>query len=224
MVHIRRKLHPALMFVSSRVMKSIPSDSLFGVDLTGEYLRSADLRSTDLRSVIFRRADLSRSSFVGAQLDNADFEGAILSKADFRLTSGVQCNFRRAVLTGWVDFQEADLQTACFDQAKILGDFSRSNLKGSVFRQSCLGGGKSPTTFLLADLRSAIFDEAFIISCSFEGADLRGADFSKVASRTVTHSGRVALSDSLSFFGALFDDSTIWPLGFDPISRGLRRV
>ncbi len=111
-----------------------------------------------------------------------------------------------------------DLHKADFVYRELRGaDFSGSNLVGSSL-QGCdlrvatlAGANLTGARINLADLRGANLRNAITQSTSFhqarlEGADLTGTDLSSADLR------------------ATYDESTIWPQGFDPIQAGAVHV
>jgi uncharacterized protein YjbI with pentapeptide repeats len=87
------------------------TESLVGVDLSGE----------DLRRVDFRGADLSDARFVDAKLADAQFEGAQLAHADLTGATGlVGSQFARADLTGAI--LPSGIRFGAFDTANEVAE------------------------------------------------------------------------------------------------------
>lgn len=105
--------------------------------------------------------------------------------------------------------------------------FDGSDLRGSDFSGSDLYGANLCDTnlelckFVNADLRSA-----FIARVSFRNADLHGARFSLDEMGGALRLNEVDFSDAnldgADFTGAIYDSMTIFPIGFNPDSRGLK--
>lgn len=112
----------------------------------------------------------------------------------------------------------ADLHGASFVYRELRGaDFSGANLIGASLQGCDLRAATfaranlSGTVFYKADLRGASLRDATLESTDFhqtrlEGADLTGVDLTKVDLR------------------ATYDESTIWPQGFDPVPAGAVHV
>lgn len=102
------------------------------------------------------------------------------------------------------DFVYRELRGADFSGANLAeASLQGCDLRAASFARANLTG----TGFYLADLRGANFRDSTLGSTSFhqarlEGADLTGVDLSKVDLR------------------ATYDESTIWPQGFDPLPAG----
>lgn len=101
---------------------------------------------------------------------------------------------------------EADLHFADLTGAVLRGaDLTRADLTGTSLRQTVL----VETTLHQADLRDAVLVEAMA-----EEADLRGTDLTR-ANLTDTDLTGATLR------GALADNDTVWPDGFDPAAAGV---
>jgi hypothetical protein len=96
--------------------------------------------------------------------------------------------------------------------------FWYAQAEGVSFKNAILEG----TDFSDADLRKADFSGALLANADFRGADLEGSNlrhtFFKEANFRTSNLKDVDLS------GAIFDDKTVWPAGFDPIQVGARRI
>lgn len=111
-----------------------------------------------------------------------------------------------------------ELESISFEGANIENsDFSGSDLYGATFRQAKCDSCK----FVDADMRSSsVFDAVF------RNSDMRGASFALDNTGCPVLLVGVDFSnsnlDGADFTGAIYDDTTIFPDGFDPASRGLR--
>lgn len=104
------------------------------------------------------------------------------------------------------DFQNAKLHKAVMKYT-VASDarFQRADLRGALLRYSVL----TDVRFTEADCRGTDFSYCLLTDADFSGADLRGAIFSN------------------AMLGGRFDDKTVYdqstkfPVGFDPKARGL---
>jgi uncharacterized protein YjbI with pentapeptide repeats len=78
------------------------------------------------------------------------------------------------------------------------------------------------TDFGDANLRNTNFVGAFLIDADFKGADLEGSDLSGTYLQGANLRAR-SLKD-VNFRGAVYDDKTVWPGGFDPIKAGATKT
>ncbi len=107
--------------------------------------------------------------------------------------------------------------------------FSRSDLSGADFTGSDLYGSFLLETNLSqckmqgVDLRYSYIDDV-----RFRGADLRNARFSwdEMGGRLVLHAVDFtgANLEGADFAGAIYDDATIFPEGFNPAQRGMIKL
>jgi uncharacterized protein YjbI with pentapeptide repeats len=142
------------------------------------------------------RIDLSGKILRNVDFSNADLSGADLSRADLR-----SATFHGANLSG------ANLQNANLKRSSLLGaDLSRADLRCATFHGANLSG---------ANLQNADLKRSSLLGADFTGADLRGADLTQA---TVEDSDRKLLI----FEKAIYNQSTHFPVGFNPRSLGAR--
>jgi hypothetical protein len=98
------------------------------------------------------------------------------------------------------DFSHRKLNSASFRGNRM----DKSSFAASELRRADFSG----TNLYAANFRGAILDGADMSGAHLEGADLRGASL-KGANLSKTRVG-----------GALYDEATIWPDGFDPVAAG----
>ena len=154
------------------------------------------LAGLNLKGAILPRLDLS-----GADLFKANFENAILNDAQLP-----NANLKNAALS------RADLSHAKLNGAKLSGaDLSHAKLWGADLSN--------------ADLKRIIPDnknEALLSGTNLQAADLRGITLSKADLRNVDLR-KANLSDvdlkEANLQGALYDEETKFPTGFDPRSK-----
>lgn len=157
----------------------------------------------------FHDQNLAGKSFDNASLNGADFSDATLKEARFDNASLKRANFKDADLQGtWLT--GADLTDADLTDAKGQPLCSRSHFDHAKLQRIHLTADNS--TFKGADLREAIV-AGYIWNCDFTGADLRGAN---LRGMTVPPKGQAPNR----WKGALYDDDTAWPEGFDPVAEG----
>jgi len=121
------------------------------------------------------------------------------------------CDLRRA------DFSGQALEGICIDDSDLReADFAGSDMYwASAFRANCEG----------VIFRDANLNGANLIKTNFRGADLRGAYISldnllgspKLQGADLTG----ALLEGAVLIGCQYDDSTIFPSGFDPATHGM---
>jgi uncharacterized protein YjbI with pentapeptide repeats len=140
-------------------------------------------------------------------MNGANFSNAILRSASFRTSSLKNANFKGADLTS-TDFYQADLTGA--DLRDFTGNPSlaytkldKANMEGTTVLQPGFRVSFRGTNLKGAKITGVFGDY------DFTGADLRGANL------------RGCMIDQQSRFrGAIYDDDTAWPDGFDPAGHG----
>ncbi|OJT27667.1 hypothetical protein BO221_03260 [Archangium sp. Cb G35] len=133
------------------------------------------------------------TDFSGAQLDGAILK-ATLDHVRFR-----GCSMVKADLTS-ADVRGADLSGANLTSAS----FQFSDARGAVLADADLTEAK----FMSANLRDASFERAVLTRANLLQTRLHGANL------------RDAHIEETKFFGALYDKSTRWPVGFNPEAAG----
>jgi Pentapeptide repeats (8 copies) len=105
-----------------------------------------------------------------------------------------------------------DLQLAGLDRACLAGaDLEGADLRWAWLRSACLDGAD----LTYADLRDAHLDGASLVGAEMTGTQLRGAHLEAASLLTVTDLDQAQLE------GALADDETVWPEGFNPREAGV---
>ncbi|HWB61328.1 MAG TPA: pentapeptide repeat-containing protein [Chthoniobacteraceae bacterium] len=160
----------------------------------------------------FHDQNLKNHDFRQTTLNGANFEGATLDGANFNNASAKNANFKGASLGGgggMTTFQMTDLTGADFRESTGKPFFDRATLDKANFE----GVALSPEGCSLrgADLKGAKLVDA-MNHCDFTGADLRGANL-----RAAMPSGL----KSSKWKGAIYDDDTSFPDGFDPKDYGM---
>jgi len=169
--------------------------ALSGRDLSQFLLHGKRLTKAVMEHTNFQAADLSCGQMDGAKLDGANLKGANLTGARFRHAQVWDTDLRNSDLYN-ANFQYADLSSARFDDDSHLSytDFRKAILDGATFAGAYVGG---------------IDEDDFEGPADLRGASLVGADFS-----------HADLSGAL-LKGALADQSTKWPSGFNPAKAGV---
>lgn len=165
-----------------------------------------DFHDQELNGKSFKQASLSNADFTDATLRGADFTGAILKGAVFKGADLASAIFNEANLTGasftgavfdsqrWALFQRADLSKTNFEGV----DVTNLRFDTAKFREANLRNTKG-WGFLASDN-------------DFSKADLRGANF-----RGMHYYQEGSIP---RFRGAIYDEDTTWPDGFDPKAAG----
>jgi uncharacterized protein YjbI with pentapeptide repeats len=174
-------------------------------------LHGADLRGADLHGARFREASLVSAKLDAATVSLADLRGAVLVPDALVGDTSTQPDNRARPAT----FRKADLERANLRRLELGGvNFRGALLAGADLRDSRLTdiipGDRA--TFRNAFLVFADLQNSFVGSVDFRGATLGGARF--CGARDLR---RARLE------GARYDDTTRWPRGFDPKSRGAKR-
>jgi uncharacterized protein YjbI with pentapeptide repeats len=132
-------------------------------------------------------------------LKDNDFDGADLSNADLR----------------GMNFEGANFSDATLDYA---------NLRGA----NCWTASFYRASMRYTDMRSGIFDGADFQQADLTNADVRNSNFSNLGSEVVSDFSRAIMlgiqAEGANFFGAFYDESTIFSDDFDPDSHGMTLV
>lgn len=165
------------------------------VEVLGTLKALLDAHPADTEAMRLRVDSLIRTGQVSRlPPDWRDFTGLRANGADFSGRNLDHAVFRDVHLSAPL-FAGADLGGADFSKAKIWdGDFFRANLAG-------------------ASLRNAYFRNVVLREAKLDGADLTRADL-----RRADLAG--ASLESANLTGAVYNDATIWPDGFDPNAAG----
>jgi uncharacterized protein YjbI with pentapeptide repeats len=151
--------------------------------------------------------NLPKSDFSNKSLNGANFSDAILDYSYFRKTSLKKANFKGASIK-WATFSGADLTETDFRETDGSASFDEANLSKANLEGVTLSGVHSNVNFRGANLKKTKISASFI-NCDFSGVDLRGANL-----RGSTHGNS-------RWKGALYDDDTAFPEGFDPKQAGM---
>lgn len=142
-------------------------------DLRGSRLSGASLWAANLRAVDARAADLREANCFGADFEGADLGGANLQGANLSFCM-LKC----------VNFEGADLSGANLSGAYILGVKNIHQMLSSATNLSRVNLARAYIWSIGCDLdlsgrnlRGACFEEAYVSTVIFNGADLTAARF-----------------------------------------------
>ena len=179
-----------LILICGLVTVSLSFARADGKDFHDQDLKGRDFTKDDLKGADFSDAVLKDCNFYHGNLPGANFKGADVN-AQFAGANAQGCDFREAKLSLFA-FQ-ADFSKANFEGV----DMSKISLLTNKFRGANLKKTKG-------------WGQAS--SCDFSGADLRGANLRGMNWMN---------SDAVPRFrGAIYDEDTTWPEGFDPKAAG----
>lgn len=192
-----------------------------------DFLRSAEIIDADHSVFNFAKANLSKidlSEVTLAHFDalkGANFSHADLSKADLRGSNLSEANLEGAnlegALLGGCNLSRANLSRANLSVAFLGGgaNLSEAILHEADLREASLNGANLRDTVLdEANLRKADLHMANLTGTSVRQADLGGSNLSGAYLIT-----RASLSDA-NLSNATYDENTVWPEDFDPITAG----
>jgi uncharacterized protein YjbI with pentapeptide repeats len=222
--------------------------SLTGTDLLNADFAGADLRGTNLtEAALFPFAhyvganlaglNLADAPMLGADLDGADLTDVVFSGADLTYARLRGADLRRADLTDadlyqaqmkGADLRETNLQLAArFKATYTDADLSGLDLTGADFSPILRSPYSMRVSFDGATLVGTSLHNANLSFARFNNADLRGADLGG-AQLTDTVGQLYDPVDSMrvepaaaTFSGAVYDQFTEFPDGFDPAAEGM---
>ncbi|WP_455649062.1 pentapeptide repeat-containing protein [Enterocloster citroniae] len=135
--------------------------------------------------------------------DDICFSRCILTNLDMSHSSYLNCDFRYAetkcTLFNYSNFEKSRL----IGMESAMADYSKANLKSTLIISSDFSGG------------------------SLNGADLTGSTLSNVNFNFCDLRGAILECDELdtcTFDNAVYDDSTVWSLGFKPNLFGAKLI
>jgi uncharacterized protein YjbI with pentapeptide repeats len=200
----RQSLQLALTMQNDLRRIALAGRDLHGFFLAEKRLDNSNLEGTNLMEADLQHASLTWANLAGARLDEANLYGADLSGISSEVHRGTDEASVEPVSLRGADLGEADLVDADLFGA----DLTRALLVTARLREAFL---------FEARLRGAALIYADLRDSDLEGADLRG---SRLGGATLCR----ARLRSVKLEGALYDDATRWPPGFDPTRRGARRT
>ncbi|MCB0083279.1 MAG: pentapeptide repeat-containing protein [Caldilineaceae bacterium] len=212
-LRVQRRSSPVLL----KRMKG--EDANFaGLDLSGMDLNGADLHDCNFTGANLKRADLSRANLTEARLTRCD-----LARADLRRANLCGAELRDAILYGTnldgANLEQCDLRNALYDSATIWPQGIDGTLIGAIgpaaqLRNAILSGmdlgsaDLSEVNLSRADLSYTQFIGANLTQANLGGADLKGANLAQAELK------------GANLREARYDEHTLWPVGFEPETRG----
>jgi uncharacterized protein YjbI with pentapeptide repeats/membrane protein implicated in regulation of membrane protease activity len=181
----------AVTIIGRRV---VAQDTDAPISLSRTALAGATLTGAHLERALLSGANLEGADLFKAHLNAADLEGANLRNAGLLLAS-----LNDTVLWG-VNAEGARLYGASLEGAALKG----ANLKSA---------GLTGANLKDAGLHSADLSGADLTGANLEGAGLEGANLEGANLQGANMRGAVMLN-------ALYDETTIWPNGFDAAAQG----
>jgi uncharacterized protein YjbI with pentapeptide repeats len=163
-------------------------------------------------------ADLHRANLRGADLRGAALQNTNLShvSSDDRhrewgpLPTATDAQFRGA------DLADADLSGANLTGADLTGaNLQRATLVGANLQRATL----ALTDLRDADLRHVNMEDACVAGCDLTSANLMSADLTGIDLLNWVCYGE-GWSRQNDLTGAVYDQHTRWPSGFDPVKAG----
>jgi uncharacterized protein YjbI with pentapeptide repeats len=200
---------------TGQVLVHLDTEPFVDVDLSELNLAGANLAGVTFRGKAnLERVVLRRACLQGATLNYAQFQGAALAEADLRGASLYAADLRGANLSGahlgGTDLNYANLERAVLVQAVLCGaSLWSANLSAADLSRTNL----TAATLARANLTGARLQDACLRGADLRGANLERADLAGERQDVTTSPGRFLA-------GAIYDQTTRWPEGFEPQSHG----
>jgi len=200
--------------------------SLRGARMERVALRAAHLERADLEGAHLEHTDLNGAHLEAAKLSDAHLEDATLLGTFIPTVSAVAPEsgpsgggtLRRDDVVETAHLEGATLLRAHLERADLTGaHLERAVLsEAHLTRATLTGAGLRLAHLNDADLTDANLTQAVLEGTQLIGADLRSACLRKarVAGANFTR----ALLDGADLSGIRYDETTVWPQGFDPVS------
>ena len=213
---------------------------LTGTDLSEASLQGADLGNAELKEAKLERTNLQETNlfqtdFQNANLFDAKLQGARLGYTNFQ-GADLLCADLRDIDMSWAPriapkdfFQGANLHSANLQGSQLPGIIlhdvclTGSNLQNTdLFEASFQDANLSGTEFQRANLAQANFANALMTGSNLSYARLMGANLYDAEIR-IKHEDYPQLG-GITVQGAIYDDDTKWPEGFDAKAAGAIKV
>ena len=204
--------------------------NLGGANLQGVNLEGANLERANLQGANLQGANLSGANLEGVRLQGANLKGASLNGVNLQGVNLQGANLEKACIGG--SLSGARLYGANLKQADLRGvDLRVADLERAILIGAHLQETHLPDDYLKgANLERANLQGANFKGANLEGAFLGGADLTKSyllePSLELPYSMGTnldALLDGADLKGARYDESTLFPKGFDLEERGLKK-
>jgi uncharacterized protein YjbI with pentapeptide repeats len=200
---------------TGQVLVHLDIEPFVDVDLGGMNLEGANLAGVTFRGKAnLQRALLRRACLQGVTLHYAQFQGAALAEADLRGASFYAADLRHADLAGahlaGTDLNYANLEQAVLVHAVLCGaSLWSTNLSAADLSRAHL----TAATLAKANLAGTSLRDACLRGADLRGANLEGADLARERQDATTSPGQFLA-------GAIYDQTTRWPDGFEPQRHG----
>ena len=190
--------------------KDFNSQKLTNKNFYNSNLQDANFDHANLNGSNFQKANMEKTNLAFATLNRAILKGANLRDAKLSFTTCTETNLSTA------DLNNSDLSSANLTRTNLSNtNLSNANLYDVMSDGANLSG---------ANLSGAKLDYAKFYNANFSGANFSGAKLDYVKFYNVDLSGanleNVNLSETI-FNKTEYDDSTKFPEGFDPNSKGM---
>lgn len=219
--------------------QKMTNEDLSGRDFSGCMLGYADFSGSKLNGANFKGAYLYGANFETADLQGANFNGARIANST-KLPSSFDASRFKFVPTSVLNagespwqasykFEERNLTSAYHAPKYSVPDFPGENLDEINYTAAWLPGSNMEgaslrltnftasnlmgANFKKADLTGAVLYNALLDNADFTSSKLYGADL-----RWARLTG--AKLDDADLTNAIYDNTTIWPQGFDPQKAG----
>jgi uncharacterized protein YjbI with pentapeptide repeats len=198
-----------------------PDEDYSGQNLSGKKFRYFDFtrsKFTNARLVgaVLLNVSMVGADMTGANLDFADLREASLLGASLSNTSWVEALY--SLTTQWpVGF--SPLGRGMFGPNE---NYSGRNFAGRSFYNLDFSGAN----FTGANLSGCSITAAALVGTNFTSANLANVNFSNSDLRAAILNGAVMTGATLTnarLVGATYNNTTIWPAGFDPVAAGAIR-
>jgi len=159
---------------------SFRGSNFAGTNFTNTNLSGAKLDGANLSSAQFNKAYLMRAQGTGVQMPNSSLRNATLTEATLISSNFSGADLRRADLTR-SDFTGSNFSGAIFKGTDAMGcQFSKTSFANAKLDHANF----TDANFSGANMRNAKFGDAIVSNSRFVGADLSGANLSKVQGLT----------------------------------------
>ena len=171
-------------------------DPFFKAWVTGRCPR-CELFRIDLAGRVLKGANFEDAEIVGANLSYTNLENANLTSIDFGGTDLSGANLKNTKL------MEASLSNANLDGTNL----ERANLRGSFLIRTQMRSANLKK----ANLKNVKLKLAGLENANFQGANFQGAKLEQIF-----------FNHNTKWQGAIYDEQTVFPEGFDPVAKGMR--
>lgn len=214
------KLIGATMPDADLTLANLAGATLARANLAGAKLLRANLANANLTSANLTEADLTNAGLLGANLRNASLSWANLTNAYLTNVTLVGADLTGATLTGvdltGVDLTGVDLISVDMTAAKLISvELCDAKLADAKLAGANLNYSNMTRAYLTGvDLTGASLAGANLAGANLTGVDLFRANLAGADLRAARlHWADLAEAD---LTGIRWDDTTIWPDGYEP--------